>query len=326
MTRVKPLAKFSIIDTNRVEEAEEKITQSLTDVCIMKVQDRSNFRLKMNEVNLQRTSLVFNQFGTDTKIKAELNEKPVLFVVGSSAPTKFQLDKGSVIANAQTAAMITFGKQMRIERSNNSEILVLRTSQSDLLHHFEKLTARHHRGALIFDHNISLTNGPGAMLGRMMNYMAYELEHNDLVMKNPGLLKSYDDMLLSALLSLPNNQREKLYKDHHYQSIPRLVYRAEEYMRAHLKEAISIIDLLQICDCSRSVLFSVFRSTRDYTPMEFLTEQRLQSARQKLLKPHPGESVTSIALDCGFIKLGRFAQVYRNRFGELPSGTLKKAN
>ncbi len=58
--------------------------------------------------------------------------------------------------------------------------------------------------------------------------------------------------------------------------------------------------------------------------MEFLTEQRLQRVREKLLKPHPEASITSIALDCGFRHLGRFSQVYRSRFGERPSDTFQK--
>ena len=322
MKQIKPLAKFSIIETNRVEEAEVELTKSLAEIRIMRVQNRSSFGLHMNGVNFPRTSLVFNQFGCDAKINAGLDEESALFIIGGNAPTIFHLEKGSVIVSSQTAAMISSGKQMRIERSENSEALVLRTSQSDLLQHFEKLTARHHRGTIIFDHNISLTNGSGAVLIRMMNYLIYELEHNDLMMKNPGLLKSYDDMLLSALISLPNNKREKLYKNHHYQSAPGLVHRAEEYMRAHLNKAISIIDLLQICDCSRSVLFSAFRNARGYTPMEFLTEQRLQGAREKLLKQHSENSVSSIALDYGFLHLGRFSQAYKKRFGEFPSKTL----
>jgi AraC-like DNA-binding protein len=131
-------------------------------------------------------------------------------------------------------------------------------------------------------------------------------------------------MLLTALLSLPHNQMEKLYENSHFQVVPGLVRRAEEYMRAHFKEAISIIDLLRICGCSRSVLFAAFRNTRGYTPMEFLTEQRLQSAREKLLTGHLEASISSIALDCGFMHLGRFSQVYRKRFGERPSDTLRK--
>ena len=324
MRRTKPLTRFPIVSTNRIEEAEVEITRSLTDVSIKRIADRNRFELQMNAVNFRRTSLVFNRFETETKIKAGLSGDSVLFVIGGGAPTKFSLDKGSVVVSPRKAAMITPAKQMQIERSKGSEILVLRTSFSDLLHQFEELTARHHQGSLIFNHSIDLTNGPGAMLKRMINYLVSELEHKDFVVKRPGLLKSYDQMLLTALLFLPHNQSEKLNEDRRSQVAPGLVRRAEEYMRAHLKEAISIIDLLGICDCSRSMLFAAFRNARGYTPMEFLTEQRLQGAREKLLKPHPVASVSSIALDCGFMNLGRFSQVYRRRFGERPSDTLRK--
>jgi transcriptional regulator GlxA family with amidase domain len=132
-------------------------------------------------------------------------------------------------------------------------------------------------------------------------------------------------MLLTALLSLPHSQRKKLYPDHRNPVAPGIVHRAEEYMRAYLNETISIIDLLGICGCSRSALFAAFQNSRGYTPMEFLTEQRLQSARRKLLKSYPEASIGSIGLECGFTHFGRFSQVYRNRFGERPSDTLRKA-
>jgi AraC-like DNA-binding protein len=279
--------------------------------------------MQLNAVNIGRTSLVFNRFGTGCKVKARLDDM-FAFVIGGDTPSTFGLDGGSFVVSRQKAALITPAGQMQIHRAESSEILVLRTTKSHLLRHFEELTARHHRGSLIFDHSIDLRKGPGAMLKRMLNYLVSELEYNDRVVKNLGLLRSYDHMLLTALLSLSHNQRKKIYEDRRYQVAPGLVRRAEEYMRAHLKESISIIDLLRICGCSRSVLFAAFRNARGYTPMEFLTEQRLQGAREKLLTPHLEASVSSIALDCGFINLGRFSLVYRKRFGERPSDTLRK--
>ena len=162
------------------------------------------------------------------------------------------------------------------------------------------------------------------MFKRLLEYLTNELEYNALVMRNSDLRRSYDEILLSALLALPHNQLEKLNKDRQYQVAPGLVRRAEEYMTAHFNKAITISDLLQICGCSRSVLFSAFRNARGYTPMEFLTEQRMQSARERLLKSNFEPSVALIALDCGFINLGRFSQYYKKRFGELPSDTLRK--
>ena len=318
-----PLSRFPIVDTNSVEEAEVDISRSLTSVRIIKLTDRNRFQLSMNGVNIGSTSLVYTRFGTYTKIDS-VDEDHVHFMIGNSMPSTFNLYDRSVVASPQNAAMIVSPKEFQIERSEGSEILALRTSILDLQHHFEELTAQHRRGPLIFDHTIDLTNGPGGMLNRMMNYLVYELEHNDQVLKNPGFSKSYDHMLLTALLSLPHNQRESLYVDRGYQVAPGLVHRAEEYMRAHIEHSISILDLLRICECSRSVLFSAFSNARGYTPMEFLTEQRLQSARDKLLNQRKKASVSSIAIDCGFIHLGRFSQIYRKRFGERPSDTLKK--
>ena len=323
MKKFEPLKKFRVADTNRVEEAEAKISRSLTTVRVMRLTDRNRFQLRMNRVSIGSTSLVYTRFGTETKFTS-IDEDHVHFIIGSSMPSTFDLYDRSVVANSQNAVMIVSPKQFLIERSEGSETLALRTSLSDLQHHFEELTAQHHRGPLTFDHIIDLANGPGAMLNRMMNYLVYELEHNDQALKNHGLSKNYNDMLLTALLSLPHNQSDKLFKNYHNQVAPGLVRRAEEYMRAHLNEAVTIIDLLRICDCSRTVLFSAFKNARDYTPMEFLTEQRLLGAREKLLRQHPEDSVSSIALGNGFVHLGRFSKVYKNRFGVTPSITLKK--
>ena len=233
MRRTKPLSRFPIVATNRIEEAEVAITLSLTDVSILRVADRDHFELQMNAVNIGRTSLVYNRFGTGCKVKAGLDDM-FAFVIGGDRPSMFDFDGGSFVVSPRKGALITPAGQMQIQRAESSEILVLRTSFSDLLRHFEKLTARHHRGSLIFDHSIDLTNGPGAMVKRLLNYMIHELEHNGRVLKNPSLLKSYDHMLLTALLSLPHNQREKLHENRRYRVAPGLVYRAEEYMRAHL--------------------------------------------------------------------------------------------
>ena len=324
MKRIKPLSKFPIVNTNRAEEAEFKLSQTLTDLQIKRIDDRRSFKLEMNAFNLGSSSLVYNQFRTDTKIKIGLNIDYTFFIIGRGVPCRIYVDNEPVVVSPQKAAVLASGRKVQIERPKNSEAIVLRASMSDIWHHFEELTARHHRGSLIFDRSVALINGPGAMLKRLINCLVDELEHNDLVVKNPVLRKNFDHKLLTALLFLPHTKRDALFEDRPHQVAPGIVRRAEEYIRAHSEEAISIIDLLRICGCSRRVLFSAFRNARGYTPMEFLIEQRLQHVREKLLKPHPEASVSSIALDCGFMHFGRFPQVYRKRFGELPSVTFRK--
>lgn len=60
-------------------------------------------------------------------------------------------------------------------------------------------------------------------------------------------------------------------------------------------------------------------------PAKLLAELRLNAARRALLHPRKETSVAAIAMLYGFTHFGRFAEVYRRQFGELPSATFSKA-
>ncbi|MCG6859635.1 MAG: helix-turn-helix domain-containing protein [Salaquimonas sp.] len=52
---------------------------------------------------------------------------------------------------------------------------------------------------------------------------------------------------------------------------------------------------------------------------------RLQKAHEAICRGGEGQSVTQTALACGFTHLGRFSQLYRATYGELPSKTLHRS-
>ena len=326
MDKLKPFAKFPVIATGRAEEAEYCISQLIADAKINRIDDRRNFRLELNAVNFKRASLIYNYFGTETKLTTGRELEHALFVTTMGLPITLDIDNERHLVTRNKAAVVAPAKQVRIERPAHSEILYLRVSLSDLWNHFEKLTARHHRGSLNFNRKVSVVKGPGAMLKGLMDYLVNVFAFNDSAMKIPAMQESFDDLLMTTMLSLPHNKIDKFYEDRSSSVAPAVVRRAEEYMQAHLKKPIHISDLIRVCECSRSVLFSAFRSARDCTPMEFLTEQRLHQARKQLLKSNYNASISSIALDCGFISHSWFSQVYKKRFGERPSDTARVRN
>jgi AraC-like DNA-binding protein len=57
---------------------------------------------------------------------------------------------------------------------------------------------------------------------------------------------------------------------------------------------------------------------------ETLPLSRLQMVRDALQRPDQQNSITDIALQCGFSHLGRFSAQYRQAFGEAPSATLRR--
>jgi AraC family transcriptional regulator, ethanolamine operon transcriptional activator len=60
-------------------------------------------------------------------------------------------------------------------------------------------------------------------------------------------------------------------------------------------------------------------------PAKLLAELRLNAAHRALLHPDKHSSVTAVAGLYGFSHFGRFAEIYRRQFGELPSVTFAKA-
>lgn len=105
----------------------------------------------------------------------------------------------------------------------------------------------------------------------------------------------------------------------------RRVRKAEEIMRARSDEPLSMAELAREVGVGLRSLQLAFIEARAMEPRDVLLRFRLDRARERLLKPGPTDTVTSIALDCGFAHLGRFPAAYRIAFGELPAETLARA-
>jgi len=104
------------------------------------------------------------------------------------------------------------------------------------------------------------------------------------------------------------------------------VERTEAYVRGHAGIAIPLSELCRIVGLSERSLRNAFYEVRGASPKRCLRGDRLQDARQALRRAVANETtVTGVATELGFFELGRFAQVYREMFGEPPSATLRGA-
>lgn len=106
---------------------------------------------------------------------------------------------------------------------------------------------------------------------------------------------------------------------------PYYVRAAEEYMRLHALDAPTIGEVAEAVGVSVRTLSGGFRRFREATPRDFLREQRLLGARNSLATACPSDTVAAVASRWGYVNFGVFADLYRRRFGELPSETLAGA-
>jgi AraC-like DNA-binding protein len=150
-------------------------------------------------------------------------------------------------------------------------------------------------------------------------------EHPD-VLANLGI----DDVLYrqASLMLRPDLffQQDTQYQYRFNKNIAthRIVDTAVAYIERHLTERITLSDLERVSNASARVLQYTFMARFGCSPMNWIRQQRMEMARTRLLASRNGESVTQIALECGFHAPSKFAMAYRKMYGELPSESLKR--
>lgn len=102
--------------------------------------------------------------------------------------------------------------------------------------------------------------------------------------------------------------------------------RAVDFMRANLQRDIYIDELAHAAEISDRGLRYAFADLLGVSPTRYLSLLRLHEARRQLSTSSTNRlSVKSVAMNCGWWDLSRFAAHYRRAFGEHPRDTLMRA-
>lgn len=109
--------------------------------------------------------------------------------------------------------------------------------------------------------------------------------------------------------------KKKNYKDNHY------VNEAIEYMQNYYSSNITIEEICRIIYISPHHFERVFREKTGQTPYRFLTNIRMQKAKEFLKKD--SLSIEEVARFCGFVNGGHFSTVFKRIVGLTPSAYRK---
>ncbi|WP_338524632.1 AraC family transcriptional regulator [Pseudomonas batumici] len=96
-----------------------------------------------------------------------------------------------------------------------------------------------------------------------------------------------------------------------------------QFIEAHLRDEIGIEQLREVARVSERSLYLLFERHVGLSPRDYVRQRKLERVHAVLQLPG-ARSVTEVALDHGFLHLGRFSETYRKRFGELPSQTWRR--
>lgn len=126
-------------------------------------------------------------------------------------------------------------------------------------------------------------------------------------------------ILVSLLEDLPHRYSEALARPTAV-AVPWQVKRAIDYMAANVGYPLQTRQIAEAAGVSTRALQIAFQRFKDTTPLAYLRDLRLESARQRL-RTGQASTVADVAKECGFAHMGRFSELYKAAFGELPSET-----
>lgn len=136
----------------------------------------------------------------------------------------------------------------------------------------------------------------------------------------PQVQTLYERIVASKLLGLLASNVARRVPE---QSLGQGFEAVRQFIDAHLRKEISIEQLMDVARVSERSLYLLFERQVGVSPRDYVRQRRLERVRELLQSP-AARSVTEIALDHGFLHLGRFSEAYRKRFGELPSQTTRR--
>ena len=106
--------------------------------------------------------------------------------------------------------------------------------------------------------------------------------------------------------------------------LPRAILRrVKNYMEEHLQDKLSLDELAHETDYSRAHFLRMFRAATGKTPHQYLTERRIERAKNMLLEAKK-ISLIDVAARCGFSSQSHLTRVFRRQVGATPSEFKRK--
>lgn len=233
--------------------------------------------------------------------------------------------RNEITATPQRAVVYGPTGDVQLSRwSAGSRILCVKIRREALEAELERLLQRPIRSSIDLGPSMDLTHGYGRVLRDLACMLAGQIGHKEPLTRQEIIgAPLWHSMLSHLLAAADHNYREELLSPGPPCRSP-VVKRVIDAMRASPATPFTAADLADIAGVSIRTLQTAFQTYADMSPMAYLRSLRLERVHAELVASEPAyASVTEVAHRWGFTHLGRFATVYRQKYGARPSETLR---
>jgi AraC-like DNA-binding protein len=319
-----PLVGFPLYCGNDVDELRDALSAVFSPVHLELDRGERLSGTRISKTFLRKSVVAYHRIGAKC-VDGPLG--PIDFhVLGVplSGTHTIEMGKTVVQGSVNQPVMISGGGVPRIRHSRDNGVLSWTIRDEALRDHLSAWLGRTTSPAIRFSPALDASDSRTASFLESFVSFVRLLDREGSVLEHPAALASFENALITGMLLGLHHNLVDLLHEPQPDAGAAMVRRVEEYLEAHASEPIDLPMLARSIGHSTRSIHRAFRRHRDYTPMSFLTDVRMRLARRTLLDAREGARVTTVAFECGFSHLGRFAVEYKRRFGESPSETLKR--
>lgn len=320
-----PLTGHPLFASDDLDEAREKVARVFCPHRL-DVVGRGDMRARHNRVIGENLSLNYLEYGAKTLIAPGELESFYLIQIPLAGNAAISCGSDRYYSGTDAAAVLNPHRQVSMIWEAGTRQVLVQIGRAALTEHLERLLDIHANRPLTFEGSLDLSRGPGRALRSLVLHLVSDIDAGDSGFGAPGLMnRQIEHTLMTGLIEAHANNYSHFLGRRPGGAVPRHLRLAESFIIANLDLPLTIDDIANAAGTTPRTLQLAFRQFRGTTPLAFWRDRRLLRAHESLISGQPGTSVTDIAIQWGFTHLGRFSELYKSRFGRLPSETLRAA-
>lgn len=322
------LQEHLVIDSDDRDLAQDVTSQLLGQCQVIPVKAQlADFHCRLHAVQLLDVSMAYLDYSAATTVQVASSGDCYTVHMTSAGHGTAHINGTDHHLTPFFALAISPRTTYTLSMDRDSPQNIVRIEREAVERQLSRLLGRQLREPLSFTPVGDLTTDEAARWHGSLQIFSNEvMSPSSLIQQGIGAAQ-LEELVISTLLLVHENNYSHALRARPGASGKPAVTRSIEFIELHLAEPISLSDIARYAQMSPRSIQAGFREDLGTTPITFIRDRRLDAVRRDLLAatPREGLTVTDAATRWGFQHLGSFSGFYRNRFGESPSTTLRRA-
>jgi AraC-like DNA-binding protein len=318
------LSAHNLFRTTNLDQARDEVARVFCPHALTTTSTDQQLNTVHNRVTLGDVTLNYLDYGAEVKITPGELQSFFLVQMPLAGSAEIYSGKEHVYSDVNMASIPHPLEKLDMVWHNDNPQLLVYISRTTLEERLEDLIGRELHLPVKFDLGMDLTTPQARSWRTLVDTLVSDVDRGGLTM-HTGVRNQFQDLIISGLLLSQHHNYSDSIGTKIEPAAPRSVRLAMAACEENPEEPLTVTDMARVAGVSIRSLQDGFKKYVGMSPTDYLRDIRLVRVREDLLSERSvNSSISDIAFSWGFTHLGRFAKSYQERFGELPSETVRK--